>query len=546
MPSERAPCLTATIDPRFEARPHSDPEFASQPELLRAVFDCASYGIYYATSQGVIQLCNDAFVRLTGLLRDNLIGRGYDQLTAPDFAEEERQIVEHVLSSGLPSEYDKDLLRPDGFRIPVRLSVAPLRDTSSRIVGTVAIVRDTVAEHEAASALKESEGRYRAAFRNNPDAIFVIERQGLIVDANPAATALTGVSHGQLLERPLVGLVPESEVERHATAGADLQREGELYRSHALFSTLEGGTVDTEMHGTALGPGLWQVLARDTTARVQAENKLIALKEMLEEMVAERTRELEQANAALAHAGRMKDQFLANMSHELRTPLNAILGLADALLEGVYGTVDEPQKPILTTMHDAGKHLLELINDMLDLSKIDAGRLELDYRCISVSEVCQASLRMIRPLAIAKRIGTWMRIDPKFQIVVADERRLKQMLVNLLSNAVKFTPSGGTAGVEAWSQAAEVYFSVTDTGIGISRPDLRRIFEPFTQIDSSLARQHEGTGLGLALVRRLAELHGGRVEVDSEPERGSRFTIVMPLHEPPERDSIPSVEARSS
>ena len=542
MPSEWPAGPNAAPDPRAEAALHPDPVFSSLPDLLRAVFDCASYGIYYATREGTIQLCNDAFVRLTGLRREDLIGRPYHRLTAPEFVEQERKAVEHVLSSGLTSEFDKDLQRDDGFRIPVRLSVAPLRDKTATIVGTVCVVRDTVAEQESACALKESEERYRAAFRNNPDAIFVVEKRGLIVDANPAATSLTGLPRERLIMQPLIDLAPEADIAEHRDSGVDLLRDGEVYRPQTRFAKADGGEVTTEVHGTALGQDLWQVLARDITARVEAEGKLIALKELLEERVAARTRELESANAALAHASKMKDQFLANMSHELRTPLNSILGLSDAMLEGVYGTLDDSQRPILSTMRDAGKHLLELINDILDLSKIDAGRLELDYRPISVSEVCQASLRMIRPLAVAKRIGTWMRTDPKFQVVVADERRLKQMLVNLLSNAVKFTPSGGTSGVEAWAQGNEAYFSVTDTGIGISAVDLRRIFEPFTQIDSSLARQHEGTGLGLALVRRLAELHNGRVEVDSEPGRGSRFTIVLPQRDPPERDSIPTQE----
>ncbi|MFW5739743.1 MAG: sensor histidine kinase, partial [Myxococcota bacterium] len=237
-----------------------------------------------------------------------------------------------------------------------------------------------------------------------------------------------------------------------------------------------------------------------------------------------------------------KDEFFANMSHELRTPLNSVLGLADALLEGVFGELDEQQQGILETMRASGHHLLDLINDILDLSKIEAGRLELDMRSIRSSEVCQISLRMVRQMALRKRIGTWMRTDPRSPVVVADERRLKQMLVNLLSNAVKFTPTGGQIGLEAWSQGEEIYFSVSDTGIGISPPDLRRIFEPFTQIDSSLARQHEGTGLGLALVRKLAELHGGRVDVDSEPGRGSRFTIVLPRIAPPEDGTLPPDE----
>jgi len=516
--------------------------FAAQRELLRAVFDCASYGMYYVNAEGTLLVCNEAFLRLTGGPQEAVVGKSFQSNTAPEHVEVERDIVRRVMADGLASEYDKDLVRTDGFRIPVRLSVAPVRDRSGRPVGTVTVVRDIVAEREAAKALRESEERYRAAFRNNPDAIFVVDGQGSIVDANPAALALTQLDRDALVTRHITDLAPEADRREHGEAFRDLVKDGCVYRPHLRFMTAGGDAVQIELHGTTLGPTLWQVLARDIGARLEAENKLIALKDMLEEKVAARTSELLNANEALARAAKMKDQFLANMSHELRTPLNSVLGLAEALLDGVYGDLDEQQKQILMTMRDSGRHLLDLINDILDLSKIDAGRLELDLRSISVSEVCQVSLRMIRPLALAKRIGTWMRTDPRLSVVVADERRLKQMLVNLLSNAVKFTPAGGQAGIEVWSHGEWVYFSVTDTGIGISPPDLRRIFEPFTQIDSSLSRQHDGTGLGLALVRRLAELHGGRVDVDSEPGRGSRFTIVLPLVDPPERDSLPPEE----
>ncbi len=515
---------------------------AAQRELLRAVFDCASYGMYYANADGQLLVCNEAFVRLTGSDQDTVVGKDYQLVTASEFRELEREVVARVMADGLPSEYDKDLVRGDGFRIPVRLSVAPVRDRNGRAVGTVAVVRDIVAEREAAAALRESEERYRAAFRNNPDAIFVVDGQARIVDANPAATALTELAREILVTRQLTDLAPAGKRETHDDAFRDLVEGGSVYRPHLQFVTSSGADVQTELHGTTLGKELWQVLVRDIGARLEAEAKLIALNDMLEQKVTARTRELQEANEALARANRMKDQFLANMSHELRTPLNSVLGLAEALLDGVYGNLDDQQQQILVTMRDSGRHLLELINDILDLSKIEAGRLELDLRSISVSEVCQASLRLVRTMAIAKRIGTWMRTDPKLSVLVADERRLKQMLVNLLSNAVKFTPSGGQVGIEAWTRDDWVYFSVTDTGIGIAPPDLRRIFEPFTQIDSSLSRQHEGTGLGLALVRRLAELHGGHVDVDSKPGEGSRFTLVLPRVEPPEPDSLPSEE----
>ncbi|HNS97123.1 MAG TPA: PAS domain S-box protein [Polyangiaceae bacterium] len=513
-------------------RINAEQALASQRELLRAVFDSATVAIYYATAEGKLLLCNDAFLRLVGRQRDDTVGQSYQVVSSPDFREYERTIVQRVLSSGLPSEYDKDVVRSDGFRIPVRLSVAPIRDRNGKSTGTVAILRDTVAEREAAFAYRESEQRYRAVFYNNPDAILVLDAKRNVVDANPAATGLTGLARDQLLGREMTELLEPSEMPSMVEALSIMRQRGTMYRPLVRFRRTAEHTIPTEVHGTSLGPQLWQVLARNIESRLEAQEKLRALNDQLEEKVAARTAQLKEAYAKIEHAGRMKDEFLANMSHELRTPLNSVLGLADALLEGVFGDVDEQQQQIVQTMRDSGHHLLDLINDILDLSKIEAGRLTLDLRPIRISEVCQVSLRMIRPLALDKRIGSWMRVDPRCPVAVADERRLKQMLVNLLVNAVKFTPAGGQVGLEAWMENDSVFFSVCDTGIGISPPDLRRIFEPFTQIDSSLARQHEGTGLGLALVRRLAELHQGHIDVVSEPGQGSRFTIVLPRVEP--------------
>lgn len=513
-------------------------QLASQRELVRAVFDCASYGMYYASKSGEIMLCNEALTRLTATTREHTVGQHFSFATPEAARAAERELIDQVMETGAPCEYDKEYEHADGFRIPVHLSVAPVRDRSGRSVGTVAIVRDTVAEREAAAALRQSEQRYRAAYRNNPDAIFVVNDLGQLVDANPAAGAMTGRARSELLGMRFLDLAAADEALHHSQALDELRDRGVVHRPLMRFVTASGSRVETEVYGTELGPGLWQLLARDIGDRLQAQRTLLALKQQLEETVAQRTVELRQANVQLAHAARMKDRFVANMSHELRTPLNAVLGLAEALQDGVYGPLDEQQRPVLATMLESGRHLLALVNDILDLTKIDAGCLELDLRSISVVEVCQTCLRMVRPMAVGKRIGTFMRADPKLRVVVADERRLKQMLFNLLSNAVKFTPAGGQVKLDAWCRDGEVYFSVSDTGIGIDGPDLRRVFEPFTQIDNSLTRKHEGTGLGLTLVRRLAELHGGTVEVDSKPGEGSRFTIVLPHEPPPERESV--------
>jgi signal transduction histidine kinase len=222
------------------------------------------------------------------------------------------------------------------------------------------------------------------------------------------------------------------------------------------------------------------------------------------------------------------------MSHELRTPLNTILVLSESLQEEVYGALNSRQRQALNDVVESGQHLLTLINDILDLSKIEAGKMELQYGDINVVEVCQASMRLVRELAVQKRQVLSLQLPADALTLWADERRLKQMLVNLLSNAVKFTPEAGRIGLEVNERAAgrEICFAVWDTGIGIADDRLPHLFQPFAQLDSALNRQYGGTGLGLALVRRLAELHGGRVEVQSEPQAGARFTIVLPVQQP--------------
>ena len=236
----------------------------------------------------------------------------------------------------------------------------------------------------------------------------------------------------------------------------------------------------------------------------------------------------------LARAARLKDEFLASMSHELRTPLNAVLGLSEALQEQIYGPLNERQHKPLRSIEESGRHLLALINDILDVSKIEAGKLELEIGPVSVKPVCQASLGLIKQIAQRKRLKVSSSFDSAVEIVRADQRRLKQILVNLLSNAVKFTPEGGAVGLEVVGDAERevVHFAIWDSGIGISQEEVERLFQPFVQLDSSLSRQYAGTGLGLALVQRLTEMHGGGVSVESEVGKGSRFTVSLPWQAP--------------
>jgi PAS domain S-box-containing protein len=270
--------------------------------------------------------------------------------------------------------------------------------------------------------------------------------------------------------------------------------------------------------------------AWDVIERKQMVIEIAEERNLLAKRVEERTSDLSRANSNLARALRVKDEFLANMSHELRTPLNAILGLSESLSEQTAGPLNEKQQKYLNTISESGHHLLSLINDILDLAKIEAGQITLDINKVDVNSVSQASLRMIKQLAQKKNLDVSVEIDENLGLMWADERRLKQMIVNLLSNAVKFTPEGGKLGLQIHGDQDEnkVSFTVWDTGIGIKQSDFERLFQPFVQLDSGLARESSGTGLGLALVAQMARLHGGSVSVGSEAGKGSRFTIVLP------------------
>ncbi len=275
---------------------------------------------------------------------------------------------------------------------------------------------------------------------------------------------------------------------------------------------------------------LYALAQAELEEREKAQTELEKIQSDLERRVESRTEDFKLANINLARALRVKDEFLANMSHELRTPLNAILGLSESLAEQTAGPLNDKQQKYLATVTESGRHLLSLINDILDLAKIDAGQIKLELGKVDIQSVCDASLRMIKQLAQKKNQSISLNVENGLGLMWADERRLKQMLVNLLSNAVKFTPNDGKLGLEVHGNADEntVTFTIFDTGIGIKEADLPRLFQSFIQLDSGLARESSGTGLGLVLVAQMARLHGGSAGVISQPGKGSQFSIMLP------------------
>lgn len=384
---------------------------------------------------------------------------------------------------------------------------------------------------------QQSEARYRAIVEDQTDLIVRYSPDTTLQFANSAYCRYFGVKLEEILGKSYTPLIFE----------ADREQVSQLVSS----MNAENPTVTLENRVVVNGEVRWtqwinrmlfdaqgqftefQSVGRDITPMKEAEAQLRHSSERIS-----------LANAELARAARLKDEFLANMSHELRTPLNSILGLSEVLLEEVFGSLSDRQRQFLQTIQQSGEHLLALINDILDLSKIESGKLAIELSSVSLDVVCQSSLNFVREQARYKDIQLTYTIDETISEIEADGRRLIQVLVNLLSNAVKFTPHGGRVQLEVKMNMPQqaVEFQVTDTGIGIAPENLNHIFQPFIQVDSSLSRSYDGTGLGLSIVRRIVELHGGGIRVESEVGRGSCFTVILPWHPMSAQPDLPAPE----
>ena len=275
---------------------------------------------------------------------------------------------------------------------------------------------------------------------------------------------------------------------------------------------------------------MWNVAERQ--GRLEATNDAVSTaNEHLRQEVSQRQAaqlQLERAKEAAEAANYAKSEFLANMSHELRTPLNAVIGFSDILAEQVFGPLTEHQQQYVSDILESGQHLLSLVNDILDLAKIESGTMELEHNHVNLPALLERSAHMFREKALRHGLSLICEVQPDL-VVEADERRLKQVMFNLLSNAVKFTPEGGRISIRACCQSDTVLISVADTGVGIPREEQEKIFGTFYQVDSTLTKTKQGTGLGLSLVRSIAELHSGRAWVESAPGEGSEFLFELPV-----------------
>jgi PAS domain S-box-containing protein len=542
------------------------PQFTQESGALQnAILSSANFSSIATDAKGVIQIFNVGAQRMLGYTEAEVV----NQITPADISDPQELVARakalsaelatpitpgfealvFKASRGIEDIYELTYIRKDRSRFPAVVSVTALRDPGQLIIGYLLIGTDNTLRKQLEDErtkldqrLRDQHFYTRSLIESNIDALMTTDPRGVITDVNKQTEALTGCTRDELIGAPFKNYFTDSTL---AQAGINrVLSEGKV-TNYELTARARDGTLTVVSYNATTFHDRDRMLqgvfaaARDVTELKRFEQAL------------------KQKNGELEDASRMKSEFLANMSHELRTPLNAIIGFSEVLRDGLMGEMTERQRGFIGNIFSSGQHLLALINDILDLSKIEAGKMMLDLEPELVSSLLGNSLSIIKEKASSRRIQLGIDLAPNLGTMLVDPRKVKQIAYNLLSNAVKFTPEGGKVTLHAslvpraevgvasgpWSGLRSfplsengysqfLRISVTDTGIGISPEALEQLFKPFSQIDTGLARKFEGTGLGLAMVKLLAELHAGTVAVESDVGQGSRFTVWLPYRDP--------------
>jgi hemerythrin-like metal-binding protein/PAS domain S-box-containing protein len=522
-----------------------------QTEMLQLVLDNIPAGVFWKGRNLIYMGCNSACARAAGLgAPGEIIGKSDFDLAWKASAEAYRTDDRAVMEGNTAKiDFEEALPLPDGSIGTIITNKVPLHDREGNVLGMMGTFEDITLRKRAG----EEAARMVTVLRDSNDAITIQDFEGRITAWNRGAELMYGYGEAEALAMSIERLTAPGKVDEQKAFVRRLVADEAITSQETQRVTKDGRVLDVWMTVTKLVDKTGKPIGiasteRDTTALRKAEEALRKLNAELEQRVEQRTRELVLANDAAKAANRAKSDFLASMSHELRTPLNAIIGFSEILEDCTFGDLNAKQTRHVGNVLTAGRHLLSLINDILDLSKVEAGKMELELSAVPVKALLEEALVMVREKALQHRLDLTLAA-PDDVVVTADERKLKQILFNLLSNAMKFTPDGGRVTVSARvceqlpviSDPSSVTSSpppstltlvvaVSDSGIGIGPEDRARLFQPFLQLDSSSTRKQEGTGLGLALARRFVELHGGRIWVESEGEgRGSTFSFAIPL-----------------
>jgi len=529
-------------------------EVQKNQELLAATFRSMGDGVITCDSEGRVTDLNPVAEKLTGWSREDAFGQPIEDVFLIVNAQTRQPLenpIRRSLQTGEVLELSNQtlLLARDGREAHIADSCSPIRNTRGQIMGAVLIFRDVTQEYRQREQLRESERKFRLLMEKAPFPVaiheFIYDEHGraidsLFLDVNSAFENYLGIPRDKVVGRKVSELFPGTEKEWQELLSKVCQ-DGNAVTFEQFYRVLQR---HYEITVYRLEGERFVVNFVDITQRKNAERQLQQYAAALEAS----NKALEQFYQQAEAATRAKSEFLANMSHEIRTPMTAILGYTELLLEDLQQKVLPDQLEALRIIRRNGNHLLELINDILDLAKIEAGRLEVDRKPVVLRELLQDVMALMQVRAEAKNLPLILDLQPKLPVrITTDALRLRQILINLLGNAIKFTAAGEVRLrvqlIEASAGSHLLRIDVIDTGIGITPEQMARLFQPFSQGDSSTTRKYGGTGLGLAISRRLAQLLGGNVTAESIPGKGSTFTVTIdptPMEFRDEQEAAPA------
>ncbi len=489
-----------------------------------AVVNSAQEAIVGASLDGLVTSWNPGAEQLYGYTAAEMIGQPISKLLPPDRANEVVTLLTRLQQGGLVERFDTVRRRKDGTLIDVSMTYSPIKDRAGRIIGASAIARGIGDRKLAEERLRASEEKYRTYINNSPTGVFVADATGRFVEVNTTATRLLGYSEAELTSMSIPDILAPEEHRSGLATFQHLVRDGVPISAEYCFVRNNGSRFFMSVDAVKVHEDRVIGFCLDVTTRRNAEQSLKRSSEALQEANETLREACERAEAA----SRAKSEFLANMSHEIRTPMTAILGFSDILLAGAHS---EETTEACQIIKRNGEHLLHVINDILDLSKIEAGKQELDFQPCSLRQLAADVIATMQVKADAKGL----LLSAEFKENVSDRIltapiRLRQILVNLIGNAIKFTETGSVRVVvrnEASSNGQKLRFDIIDTGIGIEEDQIRLLFQPFSQVDGSARRRFGGTGLGLAISKRLAQMLGGDITVSSTAGRGTTFSATV-------------------
>jgi len=489
---------------------------------------------------GKVMDVNEAMLRLHGFAdKQSVLGKPVLDLLAPEQREAAAADMQDLWQKGeVHGEYE--IITEDGKTIPVETSVTVMKNTDGKAIGLVAITRDITERKEAEEKLKESEEKFRTFVDTASDLLNITDIAGNITDVNESMARVLGYSKEELIGMHFTQILPLKTFERDFKPPFEkfIKRGGEIAFDTA-FTTKDGKEVYGELRSVAIHDKRGRYVGsravfHDLTERKKAEQEL---QEKNEQLKAQRE-ELVRKATELELVSQAKSEFLASMSHELRTPLSAVIGFSELMLDGIPGEINDEQRGCLNDILDSGRRLLSLINDILDLSKVEAGKIELKPQNLDIANIVSDVVQIIKPVLNKNRQEIEVSVTQGLPEVRGDKNRLEQILLNLLSNASKFTEQGGRMRVHVRRKDDYCQVAVIDTGIGIKKEDQEHVFEAFVQGETLSDRKKEGTGLGLTLTKRFVEAIGGRIWMESEYGKGSTFIFTIPLAGEPLETSL--------